>query len=343
MQDIKKTYTSKKKGLSKRILFSIGEQCNMNCRFCFYRFLGERKFKKVREAEAEILRLMEGYACSDIDITGGEPTVYPELMEILEFCSRAGLKPSIVTNGQRLADIGYCKRLKKAGIEDVLLSLHGTRSSHDYMSNNPSAFSKIELAVDNLVTTGIPFRVNTVITKLNYTDVPDMVGIVSRFNPVCFNLIAFLPIGSWDDRSRGEADELIVRYSEAAPYVKKAIDRLEENGCRHINARFFPFCTMKDYEKYVCNIAQIPYDVYHYDFSSWLDAPDIKKESEYAEMSHQLNMQENTLSDTCLECDISAVCGGINRKLYEYNAGCEEAYKMGRKIEEPLFFKERKV
>lgn len=41
---------------------------------------------------------VEEYGCNSIDIQGGEPTIYPHIFELIEYCVSIGLKPTLITN-----------------------------------------------------------------------------------------------------------------------------------------------------------------------------------------------------------------------------------------------------
>ena len=45
------------------------------------------------------------YGNTSVDIQGGEPTIYPDILELIRYCKEIGLHPTLITNGWALADI----------------------------------------------------------------------------------------------------------------------------------------------------------------------------------------------------------------------------------------------
>ncbi len=105
-------------------VFSITNACNLGCPICF---TYNRKDKLYFMSEEEIGRIMDFILeCEPeydlINITGGEPTLHPELFSLLERCRRPEIgRITMNTNGIRLAaDEALCEKLKEMGIYVIL-------------------------------------------------------------------------------------------------------------------------------------------------------------------------------------------------------------------------------
>ena len=48
-------------------------------------------------------------------------------------------------------------------------------------------------------------------------------------------------------------------FDETSKFLKQAID-IASSSIPKITVRYIPFCFMKDYEKYICDFPQLPYD-----------------------------------------------------------------------------------
>ena len=51
-----------------------------------------------------------------VNLFGGEPTVRDDMFEIIEIGRKHGVDTQITTNGLRLADEEYCRKLCEAGV-----------------------------------------------------------------------------------------------------------------------------------------------------------------------------------------------------------------------------------
>jgi 7-carboxy-7-deazaguanine synthase len=70
--------------------------CNLRCRWCdtAYAFHGGREM-----AVAEVMALVEGYPCSLVEVTGGEPLLQPDAVPLMEELLRRGRRVLLETSG----------------------------------------------------------------------------------------------------------------------------------------------------------------------------------------------------------------------------------------------------
>jgi radical SAM protein with 4Fe4S-binding SPASM domain len=80
-----------------------------------------------------------------INITGGEPFLYPGLLDLAEHVKRRGLTLMVTTNGVRLAECA--PRIVRDGWDVVLVSFDGPEAVHDACRGTPGAF---RAAVDGI-------------------------------------------------------------------------------------------------------------------------------------------------------------------------------------------------
>jgi hypothetical protein len=60
-------------------------------------------------------------------LTGGEPSLHPELPRIARYATDQGLHVRMITNGWRMADEGFAKEMAEAGLKIVHVSVYSTR------------------------------------------------------------------------------------------------------------------------------------------------------------------------------------------------------------------------
>lgn len=83
--------------------------CNYNCGYCYARFEQAKTFMPAAVAR-DILAKLRAEGVTRITFAGGEPTLHPDLVDILRACAEFDLTTSLVTNGSRL-DRNACRRL----------------------------------------------------------------------------------------------------------------------------------------------------------------------------------------------------------------------------------------
>lgn len=87
-----------------------------------------------------------------IVFTGGEPTLRPDLPELIAFTQQVGMVTSLITDGLRFTEKGYLASLLDAGLDHVMLVLDPNESqsweSLKDLSNEDIAFN-IHLTIDH--------------------------------------------------------------------------------------------------------------------------------------------------------------------------------------------------
>lgn len=96
--------------------------CNLRCRSCYT--LDKRQVKKLEEVKEEVGLGLKKRNLETITLLGGEPTLYPQLTEVIGHIKSKGLKCQLLTNGQRfLEERGeeLLSRIAAAGADRILL------------------------------------------------------------------------------------------------------------------------------------------------------------------------------------------------------------------------------
>ncbi len=132
----------------------LTEKCNMNCPICYL------KLYEHPEPKDPPLQVLERFFSSleprFIYLTGGEPTVREDLTEIIKICKRCGHFVGLYTNGIKLANLDYVKKLKEAGVDEVVLSLDGFDEAVTEKFRGKGVLEKKLKALQNLKLVGIP-------------------------------------------------------------------------------------------------------------------------------------------------------------------------------------------
>lgn len=114
-------------------IFSITNDCNLNCPKCFTYNRQDKKYYKTIEDTKQILdNLIAKNGKIDIlDLTGGEPTLHPKLFEIFDLCKDYNIDRLMMnTNGLKiLEDENLAIKLKEYGVH-VVLSLDSLNSQN---------------------------------------------------------------------------------------------------------------------------------------------------------------------------------------------------------------------
>lgn len=81
-----------------KINIHVLETCNFRCRQCFSKF-GTKKLLPVEGWKKIIDNCIAGANVAEFNIAGGEPMLYPGLVELTKYIRNKGVKVSLITNG----------------------------------------------------------------------------------------------------------------------------------------------------------------------------------------------------------------------------------------------------
>lgn len=247
--------------ITKRFVIHVGYSCNERCVFCYYRdSLAKGEVEDLTtEQVKKRLRTGRSLGKDEVDLSGGEPTIRKDLIEIIGYAKEIGYKTiCIITNGLVASNKEFCKKLKDAGLNDVLFSLHGpNKEMHDYLTSVRGSHDKILQAMDNMAKLGINIRINTVINNLNYRNLDEYFTFVRLYNPKAINLLVFNPV---EEAINHKKDSVTVdNYNLIGEKLVEALDK----HARHfekINVRFLPYCLLRGHEDKIRTMWQKIYE-----------------------------------------------------------------------------------
>jgi uncharacterized radical SAM superfamily Fe-S cluster-containing enzyme len=113
------------------VLLEVTDHCNLNCAVCFSDSgRGESEDPSLEKIAWLLNRAMAAAGPSNLQLSGGEPTLRDDLPEIVEVARRVGYSfIQVNTNGLRLAsDRSYVTRLVDKGLSSVFLQFDGVNN-----------------------------------------------------------------------------------------------------------------------------------------------------------------------------------------------------------------------
>lgn len=230
-----------------RIDLKVGFGCNNRCRFCVQ---GEKRSihapRPLEELRA-VLRDERARVCSVV-FTGGEPTMRRELPELVACARELGYERiQIQSNGRMFAHMGYARRLVECGANEFSPALHGHISAlHDYLTAAPGAFAQTVTGIRNLKALGQVVLTNTVITRSNYRNLPEIAQLLVGLGVDQFQLAFVHAVGS----AGAAFDAVVPRMSLAAPYVAEAL-RIGVLAGRRVMTEAMTPCLLPGWERHV--------------------------------------------------------------------------------------------
>lgn len=235
---------------SKRVDIKIGFQCNNHCRFCIQ---GDKRNKFPNKTAEEVKNILkkEKNNCDNVLFTGGEPTIQKNLVDYVKYAKDLGYKHiQIQSNGRLFFYKSYCIELIKAGVDIFNPAIHGSCSEiHDYLTRSPGSFKQTLKGIENLKSLNQEILINTVITKANYRDLPNIARMITFLKPAGFQF-AFMHIPNTIQNNQELIKKIVPRYCQIDDYLKEGL-RITTKAGIETKTEAIPYCFMKGYEKHI--------------------------------------------------------------------------------------------
>ena len=229
----------------KRIDLKVWFDCNNKCIFCVqWNKRNKFKPKKIEEIKNILLKEYDLWSKSVV-FTGWEPTVYPKLTEAIKYAKKIGYKQiQIQSNWTNFDKIDYLKELIDAWVTEFSPSIHGfCKKTHDKQVSTPWAWERVVKWIINLKNLNQNIIINSVITQINYKEIPKLALFLIKLNVNQFQF-AFVHI-LW---SANKNKQIVVpKKSDVIPYIHRALDLAKLHQVKAFTEAI-PYCFMKWYE-----------------------------------------------------------------------------------------------
>ena len=150
---------------------TLNRACNLRCKWCYARETGFGKQDEMPLPLAKsIIDLCHEGGIPSIILIGGEPTVYPYVLDVIRYATEKGIRTTLVTNGLLLADKERLARYLDAGLTKISLSLKAHNEESYRALTGADGFSLALKAIENLAEAKAKFSVSTVLTGENIPD-----------------------------------------------------------------------------------------------------------------------------------------------------------------------------
>jgi MoaA/NifB/PqqE/SkfB family radical SAM enzyme len=235
-------------------LLRTGFTCNQDCAFC------PEGRDWPNPSDDEIFGWFDEMVAAGIQrltICGGEPTIWRRLPELLDKAGRQhGLPVHMNTNAIQLAKPGVAERLRDAGLESILVSLHAADEAlSDAITRAPGTWKRTVVGIDRALDAGLFVILNCCVDTRNVDHLPDHARFIrDRYatrdhNPVRMVNYSAPGVGYNVDHYL----ETLVDYETATPKVTEAVTILGEVGVLMEVAGTcgFPSCVVREVTPFV--------------------------------------------------------------------------------------------
>jgi len=195
----------------------------------------------------------------ELMFTAGEPTLRPDLLSLVRYAGELGFRQiGIITNARRLAYERFAEDLVKAGINYILVSIHGhSRQLHDGLTRTPGSFEQTVQGMKNIRSLrerdlDLKFVTTTVLNRRNMGQVAELVRFLRGFEPnqVVFNCIQ--PLG----RGQRFFTRLVPSYTQLVEAFAAGLEQLD-HGLHNLYLLDVPRCVTRNLPNEVLGFVEL--------------------------------------------------------------------------------------
>jgi cyclic pyranopterin phosphate synthase len=170
-----------------------------------------------------------------IRVTGGEPLVRRNAMELIRRLTEFPTQPEIVmtTNGVLLA--GHLNELKEAGVQRINISLDTLNRETYQRLTGVDALEKVLHSIDAALSMGFSVKLNVVpIRGINEDDIEALAG-MARERELTVRFIELMPMGCAKGLSGIPGDELMERLEKTFGVAEPAEDTSQSGPAQYVH------------------------------------------------------------------------------------------------------------
>ena len=283
----------------------FGYACNQKCICCPCE--KDQRLKKVieiKELQKEIDRMVE-IGVTDVTVSGGEPTVYPNFFEVITYLVNKDLNIHILSNSEKFANIEFAKKFvettrgKNVTVTTTFQSYK--ELEHEKQNGSKGSFNRSLNGLKFLDENNIQVSLKQCITSYNYKDLKNFIKFLTD------NFSARAEIQFWgidlcgmDEKS---ARKYFVEFKEIKPYIEEALDYFESintNRNQLLTLNNLPLCMC---DCYYWNYFTLPSNRYYIDY----------KDQE----EHSFSQNFGLPFIACKSCNFAKYCKGTYLSVYD--------------------------
>lgn len=213
-------------------------RCQNRCSFC-YASAPDRGQEVPEMTTAEVKRIIDTIIddarVPTVSFTGGEPTLHPDLPDLIAYAKSRRLRTNLITNGIRCGSEGYVNELA-AGLDSAQVSLEAADANiHDTIVGRRGAWQQTVQGIRNLKSAGIHVHTNTTINSLNRHHLLALVDFLAEMQQPYLSMNMVIRTGD-------AVGSMEIGYREIGDLILPVKERAKEHGMRLVWYSPVPLC-----------------------------------------------------------------------------------------------------
>jgi len=232
----------------------VWDKCNNRCKFCSNPDLPWKSDGTIKGdvySYENLIAKLESPKFKEligdyILMTGGEPTLQPRFLDILQYLSKnfSKQKIGVVTNGRLFSYRSFARKVLAIRGLHLGISIYGHNArAHDSVTRAKGSFWQTVSGIKNILSlrdSGHQIEIRTVISGVSYKNLGKMIEFVCGQFPSIDRLVLIFP--EYEGQAVKNIKETKVTYSQVTPELMKVLPLFKK--FKKIRLYHFPLCVL---------------------------------------------------------------------------------------------------
>jgi len=152
----------------------VTDICNIHCEGCYrQKMTGHKSLDQLKD---EVLFFKKWRNPDNVSIAGGEPLIYPQIIELVAFIAEQKIKPVILTNAMALTP-EMLRELKKAGLAGFTIHIDSHQNRPHWNGKSEAELNELRQKYAEMIAIekGIYVIFNSTVYPSSFREIPEIV------------------------------------------------------------------------------------------------------------------------------------------------------------------------
>ena len=195
----------------RRYTYAVWEftlQCNLGCVHCGSRAADARSSELTTAESLDLVRQLQEVGIREVTLIGGEAYLRQDWLTVVQAIREAGMNCTLTTGGYGIS-AEAARNMRKAGLQQVSVSIDGCRETHDLQRGKAGSWNAAFASLRHLRAAGLPVSCNSQINRLSAPELPLIYADIVEAGCRAWQLAMTVPMGRAADRP-----EILLQPSE---------------------------------------------------------------------------------------------------------------------------------
>lgn len=290
---------------------AISYICNQRCSFCPCT-KEEKSFRYMdfQELKNSIEKLKNELEITEVVLSGGEPTLHPNFLDIISYLNELEIKITLLTNAEKLYDRKFVDEISnRISVTNftIITTIHSQdESAHECVNGSKGSFIRSIEGLKNVAQTGFHTIVKHCITKENYKELKEFFLFVDKKFPETVDMqLCSIDYCGLNEETKNDYK---VEFPKIRPYMESMFDEylLKEKNKRLIYCFNMPLCSADPFYWRFFTPKSQGYEGYI--------SPNKEGESQRA---YNVDSNVGLFTKVCEQCKANQLCAGTYKTAFE--------------------------